>query len=318
MKDYLRLLRVENLVFIAILMWVMTYWVAAAVLGQYAMSDTIPWWLWLLMTLSTVCIAAGGYVVNDYFDVKIDRINRPDRLVVTRTVSKDTAMTLFYVLTAVGVVMGLGCAWAVRSSAAGMVYLLVPGLLWFYSASYKRMLLVGNLIVAFLSALPPLLVAMVQSAWLTRVYNQDLLRYIPVGRDLYLWLGGFALFAFLVTLAREIIKDLQDQNGDRELECHTLPIVWGNRVSQVCVTILLVGIMALVAYLHWGGVMPFDHTWSGAATRYIVFGLYIPILCDIALLWSAKIATDYRSAQQLLKFIMFLGVLFSFVIKSLL
>lgn len=318
MKDYLRLLRVDNLVFICILMWVMTYWVGAAVLRQYAMTDPMPWWLWLLMTLGTVCIAAGGYVVNDYFDVKIDRINRPDRLVVTRTVSKDTAMTLFYVLTAVGLAMGLGCAWTVRSSAVGLVYILAPGLLWFYSASYKRMLLVGNLIVAFLSALPPIVVALVQSAWLSRVYNQDLLRYIPVGRDLFVWLSGFALFAFLGTLAREIVKDLQDQNGDRELECHTLPIVWGDRVSQVLVTVLIMAIMALVAYLHWGGVMPFNRSWSSPATRYIVFGLYVPMLCEIALLWSAKIATDYRSAQRLLKFILFIGTLFAYVIYRLL
>ena len=113
-RDYWRLVRGGNLCFLTILMWTMTYWVARPVLRMYRFTDLIPWWVWLLLTIGTVLIAAGGYVVNDYFDVKIDRINRPDRLVVTRTVSKDAAMRLFYVLTGLGVASGLGAAWVLR------------------------------------------------------------------------------------------------------------------------------------------------------------------------------------------------------------
>ena len=316
MKDYLRLFRAENLVFIIVLLWVMTYWVAAAVLQHCSISDVMPVPVWLLMTMSVVCIAAGGYVVNDYFDVKIDRINRPDHLVVTRTVSKDSAMRLFYIFTIAGVIGGLVCAWILHSMPVALVYLLVPGLLWFYSASYKRMLLVGNIIVSFVTALVPLLVAMVQQAWLVKRYGNELLRYIPVGHDLYVWLGGFALFAFLCTWAREMVKDLQDQSGDREYECHTMPIVAGDRWTQVCVTLLLLVVAALAAWLHWGHVMPFETSFGSSATRYILFGLYVPIVCEIALLWSARIPSDYRSAQLLLKFIMFIGTLFAFVIYS--
>ncbi|MBP5476072.1 MAG: geranylgeranylglycerol-phosphate geranylgeranyltransferase [Paludibacteraceae bacterium] len=317
-RDYWRLVRGENLVFIVILMWAMTYWVARSLMAMHSFSDLMPDWLWLLLTLAAVLIAAGGYVVNDYFDIKIDRINRPDRLVVTRTVSKNTAMRLFYCLTAAGVVAGMSAAWVLRSPRLGIIFAITPGLLWFYSASYKRMLIVGNVIVAFLSSLLPLLVAIAQTAWLTRLYGEEMMRYMPVGRHLFVWLGGFALFAFLCSWVREVVKDLQDQNGDRELECHTMPIVWGNIWSKVFATTLIAIIAALIAWLHWGHRMPFPTTWHSPATRYIVFGLYVPLACEIALLWSAKIDTDYRSAQGLMKFIMFLGTMFSYVVFRLL
>ena len=316
LRDYWRLVRGGNLCFLGVLMWTMTYWVAEPVLRMYRFRDLIPWWLWLLITLATVLIAAGGYVVNDYFDVKIDRINRPDRLIVTRTVSKDAAMRLFYVLTGLGVACGMGAAWVVRSSSLAIVFALVPGLLWFYSASYKRMLIVGNLIVAFLSALPPIVIALAETSWLKKLYGADMLRYMPIGQSLFAWLGGFAMFAFLCTWIREMVKDLQDQNGDRELECHTMPIVWGETVTKVFATCLIVLTACLIAYLHWGRVMPFATNWHSVATRYIVFGLYVPMACELALLWSAKIDTDYRSTQGLMKFIMFIGTLFSYVISQ--
>jgi 4-hydroxybenzoate polyprenyltransferase len=227
-------------------------------------------------------------------------------------------MRLFYVMTGIGVVTGLAAAWITRSRSLAVIFALVPGLLWFYSASYKRMLIVGNLIVSFLVSLVPLLVAVAQTSWLTRIYGEDILRYMPVGRSLFAWLGGFALFAFLCTWIREIVKDLQDQNGDREMECHTMPIVWGDVWSKVFATLLIVLVAGLIAVLHWGHFMPFGREWSNPATRYIVFGLFVPLACETALLWSAKIDTDYRSAQGLMKFIMFLGTMFSYVIFSLL
>ena len=162
-KPYLQLLRVGNLAFLAILLYVMEKWVAVPLLHLEKFPEQMPWWVLTLLILSVVCIAAGGYVINDYFDVKIDRINRPDDMVVTRVISREAAMNWFYVLTAIGIVAGLAVAWWARSWNLLFIYIVIPGLLWFYSASYKRMLLVGNLIVAFISALVPLLVAIINA-----------------------------------------------------------------------------------------------------------------------------------------------------------
>ena len=316
MKAFFQLIRWQNLLFIVMLMWVMQRCVAQAVFRSAGLPDIMPWWYLMLLTAAVVLIAAGGYVINDYFDIKIDRINRPDRLIVTAAVSKQQAMRMFQVFSGLGLAAGLAAAWIVRSWPVATVFLFVPGLLWFYSASYKRMFLVGNLIISFCTALVPLLVAMADASMLLR-HADYAVAYVLVGRSLFLWIGGFALFAFLTTWIRETVKDLQDSEGDRELECHTLPVVIGMRWTQVVVTLLVLLTAALLCWLHWA-VLPFDTSWGSLSTRYLVFGFLVPFACELALLWSAKIPSDFRTAQGLLKFIMFIGVLYGFVILRLL
>lgn len=313
-KPYLRLLRVGNLCFIAILLYVIEKWVATPLLHVAQFTEQMPWWVLLLLIVSTVLIAAGGYVINDYFDVKIDRINRPDELVVTRHITRDGAMRLFQVLSGMGIAAGLAVAWWSRSWTMAMIYIVIPGLLWFYSASYKRQLLVGNIVVSFVSALVPLLVAIANADYLRHLYGEAL-QYTPIVGQLYVWISGFALFAFLITLTREIVKDMQDIEGDREMECRTVPIVWGEKTTKIIVTIFLLMTMALIAYLAFA-VLPFPCDWKTLSTRYVIFGLMVPILCAIILLWSAKSPLEYRRTQLVIKFVMFMGVLYSFVIQQ--
>ena len=312
LKDYLRLVRWQNLLFLGILVWVMEKWVCVPILNAARFYEMLPWWLLCLLLVAIVLTAAAGYVINDYFDVKIDRINRPEQLIVTNTVTKNQAMWLYRVLAVTGALLGLVVAWIVRSWPIATVFLIVPGLLWFYSSSYKRQFILGNLIIAFTSSLPPLMVAQTNVQWLYLHYP-DVMPYVTVGRDLLIWTAGFAVFAFLTTWIREIIKDLQDQAGDRELECHTLPIIWGELTSKIIVTIMVIATAALAGYLVFA-VLPFPHNWGSLTTRYLVFGLLIPLACELWLLWAARISSDYRHAQLLMKFIMFIGVLFSFVI----
>ena len=311
-KPYLQLLRIGNLAFLAILLYVMEKWVVVPLLHLEKFPEQMPWWILVLLILSTICIAAGGYVINDYFDVKIDRINRPDDMVVTRVISREGAMRWFYVLTAVGITAGLATAWWAHSWNLLFIYVVIPGLLWFYSASYKRMLLVGNLIVAFISALVPLIVAIIHADYLQHLYG-DSLAYTPIVGQLYIWLGSFALFSFLLTWAREVVKDMEDIEGDREMECRTMPIVWGETASKMVVTILVVATMALVSYIAWF-VLPFPMEWSTLTSRFVVFGLMVPMVCVLVLLWFARSKRELHTVQQVLKFAMFLGTMFSYVI----
>ena len=313
-KPYLQLLRVGNLTFVAILLYVMEKWVATPLLQLEQFGELMPWWILTLLIVSVVGIAAGGYVINDYFDVKIDRINRPDNLVVTRIISRDAAMNLFYGLTAVGVIAGTVVAWWAHSWTLLFTYIVIPGLLWFYSASYKRMFLVGNLVVAFASAIVPLLVAIANADYLHHLY-QNALAYSPIVGELYVWTGGFAIFAFLLTWVREIVKDIEDIEGDREMECRTLPIVWGDKVAKIIATLLLMAIAILIVYMLFA-VLPFSHEWKSLPTRYVVFGLIVPILCSIVLLWAANNRTEYHRVQTIIKFAMFMGMLFSYVIAT--
>lgn len=308
----MRLLRWGNVLFLGALIWVMEKWVATPVLREAGFGEQLPWYVTLLLMCAAMLIGAGGYVINDYFDVKIDRINRPDEVVVTRSVSKPAAMRLSIALSGTGIACGIAAAVLLRSLTLGILFVIIPGLLWFYSSSYKRLFLIGNLIIALLAGLTPLIVAMANVAQLELLYA-SIMPYMSLPHDLYCWLGGFGLFAFLLTWIREIVKDLQDQMGDRELECHSMPIVWGEKWTKVFVTGLIVLTIAIIGHL-WYHVLPFPISWSSLSTRYIVFGIVIPLLCALCLLWAAKIPSDYKSCQQILKLAMVFGTLYSYVI----
>ena len=308
----MRLVRWSNVLFLGALIWVMEKWVATPVLREAGFGEQLPWYVTLLLMCAAMLIGAGGYVINDYFDVKIDRINRPDEVVVTRSVSKPTAMRLSVVLSAIGVVCGISVAVLLRSMTLGIMFVIIPGLLWFYSSSYKRLFLIGNLIIALLAGMTPLIVAMANVAQLELLYA-GILPYTSLPHDLYCWLGGFGLFAFLLTWIREIIKDMQDQMGDRELECHSMPVVWGETWTKVFVTALIVLTLAIIGHLWWH-ILPFPTSWTSLSTRYIILGIAVPLLGALWLLWAAKIPSDYKTCQQVVKLTMLLGMLYSIVI----
>lgn len=314
LKDIMRLVRWSNLLFLLALIWLMENWIAVPILAKLGFGELLPWYILWLIGAGIVLIAAGGYVVNDYFDVKIDRINRPDALIVTRSVSKPTAMRLSISLSVVGAICGIAASGLLRSMTLAIIFVMVPGLLWFYSSSYKRLLIIGNLTIAILAALPPLVVALANVAQLKLLYAA-ILPYTSLEHDLFAWLGGFALFAFLLTWMREIVKDMQDQMGDRELECHTLPIVWGELWTKIFVTVLMVLTLAIIGHLWWH-VLPFDRSWTSLSTRYIALGIVTPLCCSLCLLWSAKIPSDYKTCQQVIKFTMLIGMLYSICLFS--
>ena len=311
-NDIMRLVRWSNLLFLAALIWLMEKWVATPILVKAAFGEQIPGYMLLLIILATVLIAAGGYVINDYFDVKIDRINRPDEVIVTRSVSKPAAMRLSMTLSGIGIACGITVAILLRSLTIGILFVLIPGLLWFYSSSYKRLFMIGNLIITLLAAVTPMVVALTNVAILQLRY-ENILPYTTLPHDLYAWLGGFALFAFLLTWIREIIKDLQDQMGDRELECHSMPVVWGETGTKAFVTALIVLTLAIIGHLWWH-ILPFPTAWTSLSTRYIALGIVTPLLCSIWLLWVAKIPSDYKTCQQVVKFTMLIGMLYSICI----
>ena len=311
----MRLVRWGNLLFLGALVWVMEKWVAVPILNAAAYGEQMPWYIMLLLEIAVILIAAGGYVINDYFDVKIDRINRPDAVIVTRTISKPAAMRLSICLSAAGAACGILEAILLRSMTIGILFVIVPGLLWFYSSSYKRLFMIGNLTIALLAAVTPMLVAITNVAIL-QLRFETILPYISLPHDLYAWLGGFALFAFLLTWIREIIKDMQDQMGDRELECHSMPVVWGDLWTKVFVTALIILTLAIIGHI-WYRLLPFPIGWTSLSTRYIALGIVVPLLSAIWLLWSAKIPSDYKSCQQVIKFAMLIGMLYSYVIMRL-
>lgn len=306
--SFLRLIRIQNLIFIAFIQFVMRQVVLAPLLQTFGFDASIETNILLLLIITSVFIAAGGYVLNDYFDIKIDAINKPEKQIVGKTISRHTAMILHQVLTGIGVICGLLLAYFVRSFTLAFIFIVIPGLLWFYSASYKRQFIIGNLVIAFIAAMTILVVGITQLAFLQKEFG-SLIFETPIPANFYGWIGGFALFSFLCTWIREIIKDMEDEPGDREMECHTMPIKWGTNKTKLFLYGLIVVTVAGL-FITNSFFIPFE---GDLTLRYIIFGLALPFLFLGYLIFISKTRTDYHQASNLTKVIMFVGVLYSFI-----
>ncbi|MCE2734732.1 MAG: geranylgeranylglycerol-phosphate geranylgeranyltransferase, partial [Flammeovirgaceae bacterium] len=160
--------------------------------------------LWLLSS-STIIIAAAGYIINDYYDIKIDYINKPERVVIGKIIPRRFAI-LFHTLFSVGgIAIGFYLSWQI-----GVIHFFSAFMLWLYSNSLKRLPLIGNVVIAFLTAL---------SVFIIAVFYKTNINLILI----------YSLFAFFISLVREVVKDMEDLKGDITFGCKTLPILWGIR-----------------------------------------------------------------------------------------
>ena len=310
----LNLIRYKNLIFIVLIQWLVFNSVITPILAKYGMQPFLSEFGFWLIVLATVLIAAGGYLINDYFDLKIDRINRPDKVIIGEQIEKKSAMSLYIALTSVGVLLGVIVSILLKNNTLGFVFVITAGMLWFYSSTYKRQFLIGNLIVAFSSALSLIVIVVAESGLQTAYYGDNLLRQTPVLQDLYHWVCGFALFAFVFTFIREIIKDLQDINGDREMECRTLPIVLGECKAKIIVTCLLSITLIALFFVVNKLNLPND---NGISIKYFLFGIALPSILAMFFIWYKKIENNYKIVGDLIKFIMLIGILYSLIFNYL-
>jgi 4-hydroxybenzoate polyprenyltransferase len=307
MINYFKLIRIQNLLFIALVQYLMRQVVLVPILQIYGFDASMEMGMLSLLIIATVLIAAGGYVLNDYFDVKIDAINKSSHQIVGNEVSRHQAMFLHQVLTVAGIICGLALAFFARSFTLAFIFIVIPGLLWFYSASYKRQFIIGNLVVAFMAAITVLIVGITQLAFLQKEFG-TLIFETPIPKQFYAWIGGFSIFSFLCTWIREIIKDIEDEKGDREMECRTMPIKWGIENAKLFIY-GLIAITVLCLLVANYVFIPFAGTFT---IRYIIFGLALPFAALAYLIYMAKTPTEFHQASTLSKFIMLSGVLYSF------
>jgi len=312
MLKFLKLIRIENIIMVVLTQFLMSYAVITPILIHNGMESATSHFAAFLVILATALITMGGYVINDYFDTRIDEINKPHKVLIGKAISRHKAMSLHQLLTIAGVLCGLYVAYQTRSLTIALIFIMVPGLLWFYSSSYKRQFFIGNVIVAFVTAFVPIIIAFVEVAYLKPLYGEALERSGVIA-DIYMWVGFFAIFAFALTLLREMVKDLQDEEGDRELECRTVPIVLGDKWAKVFISILtgllLMGIFFLIVRQ-----LTFAHTL--VLKNFLLYAVCAPLVFFIFMLFRSKSSKDYAMTQQVLKLIMLIGVLFSLVFRS--
>lgn len=320
MTDFLKLIRFPNLLILAFTQYMIRFFMLRPYveksrfeLGYSVIRFQITEIDFFLLVLSTVMIAAAGYIINDYFDIRIDEVNRPATNVVGKTVKRRVAMVSHMTLNIIGVLIGLWISWKYDMFRAGsFIYIAAPALLWFYSTSLKRQFLIGNIVIALLSALIPLLgviyeLTSMSKAFPALVQQRILLLDLPLTFTL-----SYTLFAFLVSLIREVVKDIEDYEGDLAYGCKTLPIVMGIARAKWIVITLIAGLMSALCYIQyvWWQLDQWNFLF------YILVLLQLPVLY---LAWRTHKATgkkDWRFLSGMLKYIMVAGISFLFLYSS--
>jgi 4-hydroxybenzoate polyprenyltransferase len=322
MKAFLNLIRWQNLLMVVLTMVLMRYAVLAPLIGKIGvilikgsgeeipMSLQFPWYDFVLLVTATVFITAGGYVINDYFDIKTDLINK-GKVIVGTKIPRRQAIMWHSVFNIAGVAAGLYISYKAGYIWLGTMFLVVSGLLYFYSASYKRQFLIGNIIVALLTAMVPMLVVFYEWPALYKYYTLNAIRLPQINFIIY-WVGGFALFAFLTNLIREIIKDIEDFEGDTAYGRNTVPVVIGVLTSKI-VSICLITITIIMLYLTWHFFVNDTITFI-----YLTVAIVLPMLFVIYKLVFSNDKKQLHRASSIMKIVMLTGILYSVVVKVIL
>ena len=259
-----------------------------------------------LLVLTTVLLAASGYIINNTFDAELDK-KAGKKVVVNDLFTKNKAMNLHILLNIIAIVIGFYISIMINVYKIGFIFVIIAGLLWFYSSSYKKMFLVGNLIIAVLAGLVPFIVMLFE---IPLQYDLNKEYLINSGQNLHeiiIWISGFSIFAFILTLIREIIKDIEDVDTDTLFNANTLPIALGIKTSKIIVTILIsITIIALVYIIttYLSGL---------SSILYIVLLIILPLIFLIVKNFQAENSKDFHILSIFTKFIMITGVFYSIV-----
>lgn len=268
----------------------------------------------ILLVITTLLVAAGGYIINDYFDVKADRINRPDKLVIGHGISRRKGMMLHVILSSLGLLGGAVLAWRVEYWPLVFIQLFSVLALWFYSTHFKKQLLVGNLLIAFLACLVPLTVGIYEFKSGALVYLNQMNILLPdSGSNLLLYISvlviGYTVFAFGANLIREIIKDMEDLEGDSFDGRKTLPYIIGIQPTKYLTVFLLVSMTLLLLFIQQK-MMVYK---LEELLYFTVITVQLPLLGITTLVWQAQSKDQFSKASSLCKLMILCGVLSMFV-----
>lgn len=309
---FLKLVRIENLIMIAATQFLLRFFVLRKILEQHGIHLELEHRLFYLVVLSTVLIAAAGYIINDYFDVKTDLINHPDTVVVDKVIKRRWAIILHLLLTTAGLVIGTYAALKTGYLRLAIFHVAAAVLLWFYSTHMKKQLLVGNIVVSVLTAAVAFMPFMFEMGVLRQIYPDFIFTYKYAILSCLKITVVFGVFAFVTSLAREIIKDIEDYKGDEATGGRTMPVVWGIRASKLSAFFLLIITSLLLMFAAYNTIRA-EHVVFSVPILYIVFALILPLIVLSFYTLSASSSKDFKRASLTLKSIMLLGLCYCFI-----
>lgn len=305
-KAFFQLIRWPNLVFIALTQMLFYYcFIYANDRGLDSLNGIyLKPSLFVLLMIASVLIAAAGYIINDYFDLNIDKINKPQRIVVERVIKRRWAIIWHLIFTSIGVLISFYIGYKINNWLLGLLNLLSGVLLWFYSTTFKKKLMIGNIIISMLTAW--VVIVLYFCEWRFHyVFNYEADRYKQYIQLLFKVSVLYGGFAFIISLIREVIKDLEDMQGDERYGCRTMPIVWGVPASKVFTATWLVVLIATLVIMQVYAIQ--QHWWWLAI--YSIVCVVLPLILILKQLNKAMVMEDYHKLSVRIKMVMLTGIL---------
>jgi 4-hydroxybenzoate polyprenyltransferase len=266
---------------------------------------SISWIDFILLVFSTCLIAAGGNIINDYFDVKADRINKPEKLIITKHIKRRWAIFSHWSFNGIAFLIGMYLSIKYNSLSFVFIHLISINLLWFYSMYFKRKVLIGNIMIAFLTALVPIL------ALLFMIYSPNDSNQLA-DPSAFGWIMDydFALiqfitfFAFVQNLAREILKDIQDIEGDKLIYVKSLPMIIGIK-KTMAITFLLLSFLPVFLLFLFFSQEYLTATFVLNNWTFLLAGVINLIILLLIILGKG----NFKFYDRLIKISMLLGIL---------
>lgn len=324
---FFRLIRLSNLLIIAATQYAVRWLVVDPFLDLLHVDLQMSEGLFFLLCLSTVIIAAAGYVINDYFDVKIDRVNKPGRIIVGRLIKRRVAMGAHIVMNFTGLILAAFVAYKIGMLKLTIIQIVSAGLLWYYSLVFKKQVLIGNIIIAFLTALVPFVAGIYELVLLRENFPEILSsfsenmssfelfefknQFINNIKLIFSWVCGFSGFAFMLSLIREVIKDMEDLEGDKAYSVKTFPVVYGLKRSFYLTLIFILMTMGMVGFLQFIQLQSADYL----SFLYFLVLVQVPLIFLAIKLFYSKEKKDFKLLSKLVKWIMLFGVCYAIVLK---
>ena len=297
---FFRLIRWPNLLFIVLTQMMFRYFILPFVyLESHPGYENIKLSenLFYLLVLASVCIAAAGYIINDYFDENIDQVNKSSKVIVGKFIKRRSAILLHAILSFIGLALSFYIGYQLSNILIPFFNFLAIIILLVYSSTFKKKILIGNILISLLTAWVILVLTLAEYRF--RISPGDV-----VWQRLLKMSFVYAGFAFIISLIREVIKDMEDMEGDVRYGCKTMPIVWGLPVSKVFTAVWIVAlagvlfaILIYVVQLGW---------WLSAL--YSLIAIIIPLLWVLQKLYKANTPAEFHRLSSVVKLIMLAGI----------
>ncbi len=291
--SHFKLIRYQNLILIALMQVFIKY----GLFHPFGIDITLSNFNFALLVLATLCIAAAGNIINDIYDVSIDNINKPEQVLIGKKISEKSAFTFFIILNVIGVGIGFYLSSNIGKPEFASIFIVISALLYLYASYLKSMFIIGNIVISTLVASSLIIVGLFDLLPAITPENQ------ATQSTIFSIVLDYALFAFLINLIREIVKDIQDMDGDKNGGMNTIPIVLGRKRANYIVFSL--GILALFIVVY------FTYTYlyhSQLAVLYFLLLIVAPLIYFCVKAFSAQYQKEFSFLSKLLKLIMFFGM----------